>query len=141
MEGSNRRWRRAVSGGGERSLVEGSDRRWLGAVSLSPLPPPPIPLFVPSSLSPFCSLSFSSSLLSAPHVLFDMVSFELKHDGSAGQGARRRPTIATVKSGSGLAAMCASASTHPGVTPAATEKTRRQYRAAAPRIRVASPSD
>ena len=33
LEGSDRRWREAVSGGGTRSQVGGSGLRWRGAVS------------------------------------------------------------------------------------------------------------
>ena len=33
VEGSGLRWREAVLGGGERSLVEGSGLRWRGAIA------------------------------------------------------------------------------------------------------------
>ena len=33
MEGRGFRWRRSVSGGGERSQVDGRDRWWRGAIA------------------------------------------------------------------------------------------------------------
>jgi hypothetical protein len=33
VEGSDRRWREGIAGGGERLQLEGRDRRWRGAIA------------------------------------------------------------------------------------------------------------